>query len=658
MAATQNYSLPLPQLGEPADIRVLDQGTEMIDGIMHGNRTMIAPGWVSTETYNTGNRVVYLGEYYKCKEDNVTGAWDATKWDKLTVGEDIEGLGTGGASALADLDDVEITSPTDGQVLMYNDTDDTWENGTLPDPSVVKEVTGNPVEFTDGAAAPLVKCVTEIQGSQDLHGYDKPWVGGAGKNKLPNGDFQSSFNVSNSIVTQVSDNHFKINGTVSGAHFIPFIANSQGKIPISLPSGTYTLSCSTQKIRCYIYRGADYTDAVSDLSHVTSENAPVTGVRFLVADTTFDNEDIYLQLELGSTSTTFAPYSNICPITAYTEGEIEVSDGDGNTTTHTTTYPSAIYRGSEDCVGGSVECEWTLDDMGDYTWTKDAQNRFAYIGLTNKIRKTTLTEPLAHAICSSYSVITPVQSATQNDGIAVDTAGNVFVYDSTKVNMSAAEFKTAIAGQGFAYELATPTTSSVTPTNLPIKSLSGYNHIESSTGDMEVEYITEGYQPLVDLIQSSSHVYSTAEQVVGKWIDGSTVYEKTISTSSPSTANTNVAIADLSSCSINTLISIEGVMYVSSLSQRVPIFWSYNTAIMGAVYVDGTNLMQIVPNGYTGATEVITIRYTKTTTRSLSAPVNTQKAQIEPLTTKDEEVRIEEENAVEMPETEEETDER
>lgn len=96
MASTQNYDIPLPQLGEPADIRVIDQGTEKIDNIMHGNRTMIAPGWVSTETYNTGNRVVYLGEYYKCKADNVTGAWDATKWDKTTVGEDIEGLGTGG----------------------------------------------------------------------------------------------------------------------------------------------------------------------------------------------------------------------------------------------------------------------------------------------------------------------------------------------------------------------------------------------------------------------------------------------------------------------------------------------------------------------------------------------------------------------------------
>ena len=133
MAATENFALPLPQMGEPADIRVLNRGTEEIDGIMNGNRTMFAPAWVNTETYHVGSRVVYLGEYYVCKADNVTGAWDATKWDHKTVGEDIEDS-TGGASALADLDDVEITSPTQGQALVYDDTDDIWKNATLPEP--------------------------------------------------------------------------------------------------------------------------------------------------------------------------------------------------------------------------------------------------------------------------------------------------------------------------------------------------------------------------------------------------------------------------------------------------------------------------------------------------------------------------------------------
>lgn len=112
--------------------------------------------------------------------------------------------------------------------------------------------------------------------------------------------------------------------------------------------------------------------------------------------------------------------------------------------------------------------------------------------------------------------------------------------------------------------------------------------------------------------KSTEHIYSTSEHIVGKWIDGSTVYEKTITTTSPSIANVNVMVADLSSCDIGTLISIEGVMYASGLSQWIPIFWSYNSALMGSVYVDSTNLMQIVPSNYTSAAESITIRYTKT----------------------------------------------
>ena len=38
------------------------------------------------------------------------------------------GGGGGGASALADLEDVNITEPTDGQLLTYNATAEVWEN--------------------------------------------------------------------------------------------------------------------------------------------------------------------------------------------------------------------------------------------------------------------------------------------------------------------------------------------------------------------------------------------------------------------------------------------------------------------------------------------------------------------------------------------------
>ena len=60
---------------------------------------------------------------------------------------------------------------------------------------------------------------------------------------------------------------------------------------------------------------------------------------------------------------------------------------------------------------------------------------------------------------------------------------------------------TPTTGAQVAYALATPTTTPVTPTNLPIRTLSGYNHIESSTGDMEVEYITKTYEPIIKAME-------------------------------------------------------------------------------------------------------------------------------------------------------------
>lgn len=42
--------------------------------------------------------------------------------------------------------------------------------GGSPFPPVIKRVTGNPIEFSDGADAPLVKCITEIQGYQEGSG--------------------------------------------------------------------------------------------------------------------------------------------------------------------------------------------------------------------------------------------------------------------------------------------------------------------------------------------------------------------------------------------------------------------------------------------------------------------------------------------------------
>lgn len=62
---------------------------------------------------------------------------------------------------------------------------------------------------------------------------------------------------------------------------------------------------------------------------------------------------------------------------------------------------------------------------------------------------------------------------------------------------------TPSTGAQVAYTLDAPLEIPVTVTNLPVKSLSGYNHIESSTGDMTIDYITDAYQNFVDTVESA-----------------------------------------------------------------------------------------------------------------------------------------------------------
>lgn len=46
-----------------------------------------APDYDDTATYNTNDKVIYQGLLYVCLEDSVTGAWDGTKWQNITVAD-------------------------------------------------------------------------------------------------------------------------------------------------------------------------------------------------------------------------------------------------------------------------------------------------------------------------------------------------------------------------------------------------------------------------------------------------------------------------------------------------------------------------------------------------------------------------------------------
>ena len=100
------------------------ESTTLIGAANELHNTIGADAYDDTATYNTGDYCIYGGELYKCNDDNVTGAWDATKWDATIL---VDELGGGGGNA----DFVECTQAE------Y----DAWEQGGTLDPDVMYFIT-------------------------------------------------------------------------------------------------------------------------------------------------------------------------------------------------------------------------------------------------------------------------------------------------------------------------------------------------------------------------------------------------------------------------------------------------------------------------------------------------------------------------------------
>lgn len=367
---------------------------------------------------------------------------------------------------------------TDTPVAMIDDTetstDTTWSSSKISDEieahaggDVSKTVSGNPVTFTDGAAAPLVKCVTEIQGYQEGSGTPSP------DNVRP--------------IVAYTEGKIEVRGKnlFDPINVETFDATGQGDIRYGhiYNSGNYTIVNNMSQMVLFIRQVKKDLSEYGSYSTINALNYAVANVDdehllYVYYQSLTEEQRKNICVNLGN-DTTYEPYKGV---------------------THTTTYPSAIYRGSEDVVNGEVTAnrvKIVLDGSeGSTNWRKSnsKDGSFYYIGLTDRKVGSAFTCNMApYADFDDYVY-----------GTCSSQTNNVYVHFwLMEANKTLTDWMTWLSSNPIEieYELATPTTSSITPTNLPIKSLSGYTHIESSTGDMEVEYITEHFQPLIDSIK-------------------------------------------------------------------------------------------------------------------------------------------------------------
>ena len=307
----------------------LDFGTGKIGDILEGIFNNIADVYNPSGSYVKGDVVNYLGMPLRCIVDTATSPMVFSEWERVTVEQLID----------EKVADVQIAGQTTADENKISDLTSLTIEGTA---------SGEIASFSDGSNLPMRSFVCNIDAVQDLHGYDGPWVGGAGKNKLPmtvdgiktattsgtwsNNDYTLN-GVTFTVLTDSDGNvtGIKVNGTAP--------ADTALSIPVDtnkLYGDLYFVGCSGGSSNTYNVYMWDTTaggrakkwdgttasttslDGTFQQVKIVQGNTVYMRLR-VMAGQTVENIVFYPMICLPTeTATTFAPYSNICPISGHT----------------------------------------------------------------------------------------------------------------------------------------------------------------------------------------------------------------------------------------------------------------------------------------------------------------------------------------------------
>ena len=486
-------------------------------------------------------------------------------------------------------------------------------NGNLTDSGVspTEDVTveGNPVTFDSPFEQDAKSVVVSVKPIQDLHGYDHPWPAGGGKNKLPlvladikanntsgtwSGNVYTINNGTIEVLTDSADNvtGIKANGTFNATTYFTcgvfsFAANTDYLINgLSADSGSCFMA---------VQNGVTITE-VRDYTQNFNTDTDADIYIIINANTSPSNLEFYPMVRDSSVAdATFAPYSNICPISGIDEVEIPISgenlfdesstqngyfDNFGNlisnagwksdyidvtegtnyhisgcneiiggtyfiwfdsnknkisivsehkngiylaptnafylgvseatgienisvTISHTTTIPlpSTLYGGTVDVTEGKVNSRKgfvVFDGSDDEGWVILDSNHRAKTSIVSALIKH-IDDPyvIADITSSAFGATDAVNTWAGNIGISVSD-GNILIADGTKA-MDLTAWKAYLAEHPLqvCYELATPTTLSLTPADVEL--LEGTNVVSTNAEKVAVTYGRSLWQDIDDL---------------------------------------------------------------------------------------------------------------------------------------------------------------
>lgn len=430
---TDNYNLIKPTYAETADIVPLNNNFEKIDEVMHASQTSLAPAYDQTASYQPGDVVMYELNMYKCT-GATSGTWDPSKWTRTTAAE------TGGGGSV--------------------------------DFDIFGEGSGSVVTITDGAEAGLAECIVEIEATQSGSGTPspsnvRPIVGRSEVNVSVSG--KNLFGYSNGFYNVY---YTSTAPTGDGSH-VP-LSSATGWMSAKIRvKGLETITVSGFMNQGGVYSvwlgSDDITDVISTFSSANNNGTKQvpSGAEYLVLGvynikTNYENYP-NAQIEEGSEATEYEPYN----------GSI-------------TTIPldRTVYGGTLDVTTGELTVTHACIDLGSFNWVSEntALSGLARINVAE-------VSPLGAVynqipICSQYEGKAPKSYSQFADGeIAFSNSESqpmIRMRDGNTSGMTDAQIKTYMSGVTFCYELATPQTYNLTPTQ--VLTLLGQNYVSHDGG--------------------------------------------------------------------------------------------------------------------------------------------------------------------------------
>ena len=378
------------------------------------------------------------------------------------------------------------------------------------------------------------------------------------------------------------------------------------------------------------YTNADKEDVakIDTIEHSLSLTTTATGNPISISDSAHVNaEELVVTLEPIQSGSGDPSPENIRPISGYDETSVIVKDTAENptiTNTYTLQFGDTVYGAEVDFMRGIATVKYGYADLGDLDYQYTATYGGAFYASVNDAKYSGNLSLIGYdCYCSQYKSRGNTGWPDLLNGeinIGSDTAGDNHPYVNIKdENYSdATSFKTAMNGVQLVYELATPQTIQLTPQQ--IKMLKG-NNVLIADGDMDLTYQTDSVVGDVkewaenEFLPKSSataqHNYSTQEQVVGTWIDGSTLYEKTYICACDNTSN----VQNVISFTDERVKIVSDAYFMNSFGDQIRMLWG---GIIFWDYVIANDAVSVKrettdSNWQSDVTFVVTIQYTKTT---------------------------------------------